>query len=205
MAATRTYRWSSIGGHLALDLCNTVSWRLDPSRTIERLATAPDLVDWFRTVAATAGTADNRILDHPETADRALPAVHELRNSTIRVIDAHLAAEPAAVADVAQLSAAWRRALAVATTPSQLPWRWTVEPSEPEHLVHVLALSVADLLQRPDQTDLRRCDGEGCGWLFLDSSRNHSRRWCNPLDCGNRARVRSYTQRRRAPEGPPDR
>src|SRR5690242_3555417 len=114
MADTRTYRWSSIGGHLALDLCNTVSWRLDPARTVERLATAPDLVDWFRTVAAPAETVTVRILDHPEAADRALRAVHELRDSTIRVIDAHLAAEPAAVADAAQLSTAWRRALAVA-------------------------------------------------------------------------------------------
>ncbi|MGW5559426.1 CGNR zinc finger domain-containing protein [Micromonospora sp. NPDC003944] len=40
-------------------------------------------------------------------------------------------------------------------------------------------------------------DGEGCGWLFLDSTRNHSRRWCDPLDCGNRARVRAYVQRHR--------
>jgi predicted RNA-binding Zn ribbon-like protein len=200
------YRWSSLGGHLALDLCNTVSWRLDPARTIDRLGAAPDLADWFTTVATPAvsgptppSTRARQFLDEPDAAERALRAVRELRGSTIRVIDAHLAGGPAPSTDVAQISAAWRRALAVATTRAELPWQWMVEPSDPGRLIHVLALSVADLVHRPDQSDLRRCDGEGCGWLFLDSSRNHSRRWCDPLDCGNRARVRSYVERHRTP------
>jgi predicted RNA-binding Zn ribbon-like protein len=200
---TSAYRWSRIGGHPALDLCNTVSWRLDPARTIERLATGTDLVNWFRTVVAPAGDRpphERGVLDRSEAADRALDAVRDLRSSTIRVIDAHLAGEPAASADVTQISTAWRRALAVATTRPQLPWQWVVEPGDPTRVLHVLALSVADLLHRPDQSDLRRCDGEGCGWLFLDSSRNHSRRWCDPLDCGNRARVRSYSRRHRTPD-----
>jgi predicted RNA-binding Zn ribbon-like protein len=213
-----------------LDLCNTVSWRLDPARTLERLATAPDLVDWFFAVVApvTAASPDRgrgagagaepgrsspprtsiqqlteQIRAQPDAADRALHAIRELRSRTIRIIDAHLVDEPAADDDVAHVSTAWRRALTAATTPAYLPWRWTVEPSDPGRLVHVLALSVADLLHRPDPTDLRRCDGEGCGWLFLDSSRNHSRRWCDPLDCGNRARVRSYSRRHRTPSGSP--
>ncbi|MEU7875254.1 CGNR zinc finger domain-containing protein [Dactylosporangium sp. NPDC049140] len=33
---------------------------------------------------------------------------------------------------------------------------------------------------------------------FLDTTRNHSRRWCDPDHCGNRARVRAYSRRRRA-------
>ncbi|MBU2667134.1 CGNR zinc finger domain-containing protein [Actinoplanes bogorensis] len=71
-----------------------------------------------------------------------------------------------------------------------------------------LALAVADLLDR-DRPELRRCDGDGCGWLFLDTTRNHSRRWCDPADCGNRARVRAYTRRQQAarpaasPDSPP--
>jgi predicted RNA-binding Zn ribbon-like protein len=40
------------------------------------------------------------------------------------------------------------------------------------------------------------CAGEGCGWMFLDESRNASRRWCDSRDCGNRERVRKYLARK---------
>jgi predicted RNA-binding Zn ribbon-like protein len=47
----------------------------------------------------------------------------------------------------------------------------------------------------PDR--LRRCDDDGCGWLFLDTTRNHSRRWCSSGDCGNRDRARRHYARNR--------
>ena len=48
----------------------------------------------------------------------------------------------------------------------------------------------------------RMCAGAGCGWLFLDQSRNSSRRWCASGDCGNRARVDHFRLRqRRAGQG----
>jgi predicted RNA-binding Zn ribbon-like protein len=213
------YPWSTVGGHLALDLCNTVSWRLDPGRRVDRLGTGPDLVAWFDTVTAGAdspmGTElasrtdlpitrpidRDRLIrhaaDHPLAAEKALSQVQELRDATTRVLDHQLGRSATEPGDVDRISAAWRQALAVAGTREELPWRWRIEPVEPADLVPVLALSVADLLHRPDPSRLRRCDGEGCGWLFLDTTRNHSRRWCDPLDCGNRARVRQYAERRR--------
>jgi len=39
---------------------------------------------------------------------------------------------------------------------------------------------------------------DGCGWLFLDETRNRSRRWCSMKDCGNRAKARRHYRRRRA-------
>ena len=44
---------------------------------------------------------------------------------------------------------------------------------------------------------VRECAGNTCGWLFVDMSRNHSRHWCDMRDCGNRAKVRRYYQRRK--------
>jgi len=200
---TRAYQWTAIGGHLALDLCNTRSWRLDPARSIDRLARPQDLVAWFTAVTESAGPD---LLDQVEARpDRAAPALAEvraLRDATIRVIDAHLGSVAPDPADVDQLAAAWRTALTVATPPTGLPWRWTITPADVEDLGSLLALSVADLVHRPDLSGLRRCDGDGCGWLFLDTTRNHSRRWCDPLDCGNRARVRSYAERHRRPRTP---
>jgi predicted RNA-binding Zn ribbon-like protein len=226
------YPWSTIGGHLALDLCNTVSWRLDPGRRVDRLGTGPDLVAWFDTVIARAADSPtgstmasgigpatgtdltsrtdlpitrpidrDRLIrhaaDHPLAAEKALSQIKELRDGTTRVLDHQLGRGATEPGDVDRIATAWRQALAVAGTREELPWRWRIEPVEPGDLVPVLALSVADLLHRADPSRLRRCDGEGCGWLFLDTTRNHSRRWCDPLDCGNRTRVRQYAERRR--------
>ena len=42
---------------------------------------------------------------------------------------------------------------------------------------------------------LRQCAGEQCSWLFVDSSRNSRRRWCDMQACGNRAKIRRFRER----------
>jgi len=44
---------------------------------------------------------------------------------------------------------------------------------------------------------VRQCRGDNCGWLFVDGSKNHSRRWCDMRDCGNRAKVRRHRLKQR--------
>ena len=60
-----------------------------------------------------------------------------------------------------------------------------------------------DVLRGADLARLRRCPLEagGCGWLFLDQSRNGSRRWCRMADCGSLVKARRLTERRRADRG----
>ena len=45
---------------------------------------------------------------------------------------------------------------------------------------------------------LRRYHADGCLCLFIDKSRNRSRRWCDMADCGNQAKVRRFRERARA-------
>jgi predicted RNA-binding Zn ribbon-like protein len=203
---TRPYVWQLIGGHVALDLANTISWRLDQAKRVDRLGSPASLVNWY---AAIAGDAPRVSLEHwtaahSDPADRATQRVRNLRGATIRVIDAHLSKDDAPPpgsdawrADVDLLTDAWREATAAATPSPTLHLTWRIDVTTFDDVVHALALEVADLLQRPDLSRLRRCDGEGCGWVFLDTTRNHSRRWCLPQDCGNRARVRAYVERHR--------
>lgn len=54
------------------------------------------------------------------------------------------------------------------------------------------ALSAVELLTSPDLGRVTRCSGEGCAWLFVDASKNRSRRWCDMSVCGNRAKARRY-------------
>ena len=53
--------------------------------------------------------------------------------------------------------------------------------------------SAVDLLVSKDHLErVKQCEGDQCGWLFFDTSRNRSRRWCSMADCGNRAKARRF-------------
>jgi predicted RNA-binding Zn ribbon-like protein len=76
-------------------------------------------------------------------------------------------------------------------------WVWA---GMSDHLTSVLwpiARSAASLLTSPQLTRVRECAGHPCGWLFLDHSKNGSRRWCDMADCGNRAKARRYRARKK--------
>jgi predicted RNA-binding Zn ribbon-like protein len=77
-------------------------------------------------------------------------------------------------------------------------WVWKVPEGTLESLLGTIALSASELLLSQDRSRVGQCaDEDGCGWLFLDTSKNHSRRWCDVRDCGNRARQRQFQKRAR--------
>ena len=68
------------------------------------------------------------------------------------------------------------------------------------------AVSAVALLTAPHADKVRECaDDRGCGWLFVDLTRNGSRRYCFSNECGNRARQAAFrapaTARRRSRAG----
>jgi predicted RNA-binding Zn ribbon-like protein len=200
-----------VGGHPALDFVNTVSWRHDTERWRENLAVPLDLLTW----AYRAGVVDKQHLTamrleltkDPETAERVLRRVHELREQLYH----HLADcidQPGGKEQIREGSPL-HRAFADAVTASSLagtPARWILQARSPLDLPRILALHALDLIQTMPKDRLRRCDDDGCGWLFLDTTRNHSRRWCSSGDCGNRDRARRHYARNRTTsraDGPP--
>jgi predicted RNA-binding Zn ribbon-like protein len=75
---------------------------------------------------------------------------------------------------------------------------WLAKQEDGVHLESVLwplASSAIDLLTSEKLKKVRMCDAETCAWLFLDESRNHSRRWCDMKVCGNREKARRHYQR----------
>ena len=56
--------------------------------------------------------------------------------------------------------------------------------------------SAADLLVSPELKRVKQCADDFCGWLFMDKSRNNSRRWCSMKDCGNRAKAHRHYLRK---------
>jgi predicted RNA-binding Zn ribbon-like protein len=182
-----------IGGHLTLDFVNTVSWRLDPRRRVDRLPDFPALLGW----TLRAGLVDRATVQRirsartdPAVAGRTLRHTRRMRETLHTVLTTALAGDPP---DLRVLEPFLVDAINHATLDPALPLRWSVPVRRPEDLARRLALASLDLLRDPDLVPaVRCCAGAGCGWLFIDRSRSHTRRWCSSGDCGNRERVRRH-------------
>ncbi|MHB0968554.1 MAG: CGNR zinc finger domain-containing protein [Thermoanaerobaculia bacterium] len=79
---------------------------------------------------------------------------------------------------------------------------WTWDKSERlDRILWPIVKSAADLLMSDDLPRLRECAGRDCSRLFLDESKNGSRRWCSMAGCGNRAKVRRFYRRAKEKKG----
>lgn len=76
--------------------------------------------------------------------------------------------------------------------------RCEVQPDDLSLPLCAVLRSAAGILNSGSQARVRRCADESCGRLFIDESRNRSRRWCDMASCGNLAKVRRYRQRTQA-------
>jgi predicted RNA-binding Zn ribbon-like protein len=82
--------------------------------------------------------------------------------------------------------------------PVPFGWSWADDPVNLDMPLWPVTRSAADLLTTSDLRSLRLCAADTCAWLFLDTSRNGSRRWCSMRTCGNRAKARRHHARVRA-------
>ena len=101
-----------------------------------------------------------------------------------------------------ELSGALSRQRVVPAEGGSYIWAWDRGGEEGggpplERPLWPVARSAAELLTSAKLGRVKVCGGEGCGWIFLDESRNASRRWCESRDCGNRERVRKYLARKK--------
>ncbi len=173
-----------VGGHVALDLVNTVAWRLDPARSVDRLPDYAALLDWSQR----AGVVDQPV--PPGDERRALQTVRRLREALSGAL---------AGGDVGALRPVVVDAVRHAELAPGLPLRWVVPLRGPEDLGRRLALASHELLSDAERVkDIRLCADPACGWRFIDRSRSHTRRWCSSGDCGNRERVRRHYARHRS-------
>jgi predicted RNA-binding Zn ribbon-like protein len=182
---------------LGLDFANTVSWRLT-LQPKEKLAGVADLATWARrTGILSTGQARRLAVRSPARADSLMKRAIRLRESIYRIFAAVSSRRRPPARDLALLNQAVRHAsarLELAPGQGRLMWRW-MDPAALDYVLRPIARSAAELLTSPDVSRVRVCAGAGCGWLFLDRSRNHTRRWCDMRDCGNREKARRHYQR----------
>ncbi len=196
---SRPSSFQLVGGDAALDLVNTVSWRGDPARRIERIPDFDSLVQWSTRAgvlsAPAAGELTRAAAIDPIAADAWAEAVRGLREDLYSIIDAHIDGLAYPAACLLRIKARFVEALQRAS-PNSLPLIWEVSLSSPAALADVLALGAVRLLESDAVHRIGRCSNQSCAWVFLDRSRNRSRRWCSSTDCGNRDRAARHYARR---------
>lgn len=191
-----------IGGRLCLDFVNTVGGRDAAGGAIrDKLGSYRHLLAWSVRAAMdrrSAAALDRLAACEAAQAAHVLGRAIRLREALYSIFKCLLDARRPPPADADTL----RHELSIARAHQRLEerragfvWTLSADPGALDRPLWPVALSAADLLTSGDLSRLRQCAGQDCGWLFLDTSRNRRRQWCDMQDCGNRAKVRRFRAR----------
>lgn len=195
------------GGHVALDLVNSLDYRFREDGPVERLGGYPELLRFAEQTRLVDRGRARRLERWVDAASgtRAARSARELREALAATLYGRLDGQalPPEVLGVLERhfheaqrhrELHWQRAGPRGS--AAIDWRWDRAAGESELPVWMLALAAEELLTSDGAQRIRACDVPTCRWLFLDTSKNHSRRWCDMKVCGNRMKARRFQARR---------
>ena len=188
-----------LAGNTTLDLVNTLDNRFRESGPDELLGTYDDLLRFVQQTGLLTAPQIRRIRRAGPDAERqgVLDQVKQLREALAGVAYALLADEKLPKQNVNSLQEYFHRAHAarrLGDDGKRLVWSWP-EREELSAPLWLLAQEGEKLLLSEQAERLRCCASDTCRWLFLDTSKNHTRRWCDMKICGNRMKARRYQAR----------
>ena len=192
-------RFHLIGGDVCLDFCNTLGGKRG-SRTREHLNSYIDFLSWCRQAGLLepqhAEALARRASRKREEAAGVLAQTVGVREALYRIFAAIIEDKSIPKADLTTLNSELAITLGRLRVSPQAKhsfgWSWAQDHALDRPLGPVVRAAAHLLTDNARLHQLRRCNGDNCGWLFLDSSKNHSRRWCDMRDCGNRAKVKRH-------------
>jgi predicted RNA-binding Zn ribbon-like protein len=204
IAFTETAVPKLIGGNLALDFANTADWHA-ADNPLERLTTYSGLVYWSWHAGAINPVTAQRLLAlaqrRPLEGEAALDRAIRLREALYEIFESLAHEEAVGEKALGVLNEALAEAMAqlrVKPSDEGFGWEWDGMEASPVAMLWPVARAAAELLTSQDRNRVGQCaDDRGCGWLFLDMSKNHTRRWCSMEDCGNRAKAMRHYNRAR--------
>lgn len=193
-----------VGGRLCLDFANTVSSRSDGLGR-EYLTSYDDLLTWslHAGILGEAAAAGLRrwASGHPDRAASVLEHVIAQREMLYEIFAAVADGQDPRREALSGLNGAVRETVSrLEISPSEegFEWTWCLDEVDPEQMLWPIVRSAAELLTSKDLGRVRKCGRDGCDWLFVDMSKNQSRRWCSMGVCGSRVKSRRYYHRKKA-------
>lgn len=207
--ASAPYQFRLVAGRACLDFVNTLTERLGAAPT-ERLETFADLVRWARAEDLVSDAKARQLVEtgrtRPKEAERVLIQARSLREAFFGIMTALTRGETPARSDLDEVSAALATALGhVQLVPGEQGYRLRCDApgTDLDAVLWPIARSMGELLTSDDLARVRFCDAHSsgeCAWVFLDETRNRTRRWCDMRECGNRAKARRHYHRKKAKE-----
>ena len=208
MAATTkgTTLFDLCGGHPALDLVNSLDNRFRSDGPREILTSYAELLR-FLEESGLLSRQRARLLERrtkPKAAVQILQSVTALREATAAVLYRFIHGDSPPAKDTEVLEEYFKESLRhrelrwlpeTNRHPPQhqaLTWSWGRFEMQPDLPIWILSQAVSDLLLSGHLGRVHACDMDSCRWLFLDTSKNGTRRWCNMKICGNRMKARRF-------------
>jgi predicted RNA-binding Zn ribbon-like protein len=189
-------------GNLCLDFINTLDNRpsAQPKELLERYT---DLVCFAEDSGYLDPSAADYLYEHSNKAadnmEDALRRAIEMREAMYAVFLAVVEKRAVPAHPLSVLNGCIQDAASQAQlTPVGGGFEWQFRHlTSLTSLLWPIARAAADLLTSEQLTMVRTCSSATCQWFFLDTSKNHHRRWCSMKSCGNRAKVRRFYARKR--------
>jgi predicted RNA-binding Zn ribbon-like protein len=191
-----------VGGNVALDFANTAEGTSEGEIEREHLLGYEDLVFWGCHVGHLSREDGERLLrqgrERPIEADAVFVHALGFRGHLHKLFRAVSEGDEPPTESVEVLrrfeSEAISRA-ALASSGDGFAWKWKLG-NDMAGVLWPVAHSATELLVSGPLGRVKGC--AGCNWLFVDESKNRSRRWCSMEECGTHAKIRRYVARRAA-------
>ncbi len=191
------------GGRLCLDFTNTVEWHAGDS-PINLLETYEDLVTWAEHAELISQKESALLLEkagvEKSDAERVLENTIELREALYRVFVSVAEKREPEGQDMEVFNQNLGRAMSKARMKidkGSFALDLSGDRDSLDWFIRPIIWSAAQTLHSGELHRLKQCADESCGWLFWDTSRNHSRRWCSMEDCGNRAKAKRFYRKKK--------
>ncbi len=193
-----------ISGLDCLDFINTVNWHgsTDVNKWRDRLHEYVDIAWW----AHYGGILNKKQLQsflqsankHPIKAKEALEMAREFRETFFRIILARIGGASVSRKDLLFFNVLVKEAMTGGEfmyKGNSFIWQWEYDYSNLLAPLYSVIYSAAQLLLSDQLAHIGVCANSGCGWLYLDTSKNKNRRWCTMQVCGSRAKAKEYYYR----------
>jgi predicted RNA-binding Zn ribbon-like protein len=186
-----------IAGDVSLDFVNTLDWRFRESGTEELIGSYGELIGFCdQSGVLTPKQARSLRREVTESAgEKVLRAARELREAAAEFFYSELEERNPGAATIVRLERIFKEAhqqQRLRRSDGRLLWDWPEGEIAPELPLWMLALRAEALMASERLQALRECGNPECRWLFMDTSKNHTRRWCDMKICGNRMKARRF-------------
>lgn len=215
---TNTNKFKLIGGNVSLDFVNTVNGRIsNPNKksgrdycdrfVSDKLENYADLILWSLKAGMINQIEAKKLLQiskaQSQTANTVLKRALNLRESIYRLCKAAIEDWQPEAEDLEKLNRELklaRRHQKFSSAETVFVFEWIDRRGALDSMLWQISESAAEMLLQGDLTRVRQCESDVCNWLFLDTSRNRTRQWCDMKDCGNLAKVRRFRAKRQEKE-----